>query len=316
LAKGKVLKLRKDVPATWEEALQQFLSWKQGEQKSKRTIEDYRYHVTQFFKHFPEAYDCRNVKKCVCAYMARDCKPATYNLRLIYLKTFFKWAVKEGIYPENPLEGFQKKKDEGRVVDTDTDTLQRLLTLPDKKTFAGLRDYALFLLTFDTGIRPKEAFSLLVDDFNFKSLQVTVRRETAKTRVSRTLPISPVTANAVRDLIAARHPGWRDSTPVFCTCEGRALNRRSWEDRLEMYSKKLGAKVRPYDLRHAFALMYLRSGGLELSLQKTLGHSTLAMTRRYANLVESDLRGIHATASPLNTLLPPKHRVRKAKGRR
>lgn len=312
MAKGKLLKLHRDTPATWEEAMQQFLWWKQGD-VSETTLADYRYHISQFFRRYPEAYSPKHLKKCVLAYMAQEMKPATYNIRLEYLKAFFRWGVKEGIFPENPLADKKKKKDEGRIVDVDADTLQRLLTLPDKETFAGLRDYALFLLTFDTGIRPKEAFFLLVGDFNFKSLQVTVRRETAKTRVSRTLPISPVTANAVRELIAARHPGWKDSVPVFCSCEGRPLNRKSWEDRMEMYSKKLGTKIRPYDLRHAFALMYLRSGGLELSLQKTLGHTTLAMTRRYANLVESDLRRIHATASPLNTLLPQRHRVRKVR---
>ncbi|MCL6447854.1 MAG: tyrosine-type recombinase/integrase [Armatimonadetes bacterium] len=313
MAKGKVLKLRKDVPATWEEALQQFLFWKQGEQKSKRTIEDYRYHVTQFFKHFPDAYNPKNVRKCVLEYMSRECKPTTYNLRLIYLRTFFKWAVKEGIFPENPLEGFQKKKDEGRVVDTDTDTLERLLSLPDKTTFSGLRDYALLLLTLDTGIRPGEAFSLLPDDFNFKSLQVTVRRETAKTRTSRTLPILPITANAVRELISSRHPAWKNTIPVFCTQGGTPLNRHTWNDRMEMYSRKLGTKIWPYALRHAFALTYIRNGGYELGLQRTLGHSTLAMTRRYVNLTQADLREMNTAASPLNTLLPQRHRVRKVK---
>ncbi len=311
MPKGKVLKLHKDTPATWEEALKQFLWWKQGEQVSKRTIEDYRYHVTRFFTCHPDAYNPKNVKKCVLEYMSRECKPTTYNLRLIYLRTFFKWAVKEGIFPENPLEGFQKKKDEGRVVDTDTETLERLLSLPDRATFSGLRDYALLLLTLDTGIRPGEAFLLLPDDFNFKSLQVTVRRETAKTRTSRTLPILPITANAVRELIAARHPSWRGNVPVFCTQDGRPLDRHSWGDRVESYAKKLGVKLWPYALRHAFALTYIRNGGYELGLQRTLGHSTLAMTRRYVNLTQADLREMNTAASPLNTLLPQRHRVRK-----
>ncbi|MQL54012.1 tyrosine-type recombinase/integrase [Desulfofundulus thermobenzoicus] len=311
MAKGKVLKLRKDVPATWEEALQQFIWWKQGEQKSKRTIEDYRYHVTRFFTNHPDAYNPRNLKKCVLEYMAMECKPATFNLRLTYLKTFFKWAVREGIFPENPLEGFQKKKDEGRVTEVDTETLEQLLSLPDRTTFAGLRDHALFLLTLDTGIRPSEAFSLLIDDFNLKNLEVTIRRENAKTRETRTLPILPVTANAVRELIAARHPAWKKTVPVFCTQDGTPLNRHTWNDRLEMYSRKLGVKIWPYALRHAFALTYIRNGGYELGLQRTLGHHSLTMTRRYVNLTQADLRAMNTAASPLNSLLPQRHRVRK-----
>jgi len=47
------------------------------------------------------------------------------------------------------------------------------------------------------------------------------------------------------------------------------------------YSKQLGVKKRPYDLRHTFALLYLKNGGYELSLQRTLGNTTLEMTKRY-----------------------------------
>ncbi|MDK2887931.1 MAG: integrase/recombinase XerD [Thermoanaerobacter sp.] len=313
MAKGKVLRIRKDVPATWGEALQQFLLWKQGEQKSKRTIEDYRYHISRFFKLFPQAYGSRNLKRYVLEYMAMECKAATFNLRLAYLKQFFAWCVREGIFPENPLEGFKRRKDNGRVVSLDVETLQRLLTLPDRKTFAGLRDYALFLLTLDTGIRPKEAFSLLPGDINLRSLEVYVRAEAAKTRTARTLCISPVTAEAIRQLLSARHPSWKDNVPVFCTSDGTPLNRHSWNDRLEAYSRKLGVKIRPYDLRHAFALQFLRNGGHALALQRTLGHTDLTMTKRYVALTQADLREQHALASPLNTILPKKARVRKAR---
>lgn len=61
---------------------------------------------------------------------------------------------------DNPLNGFKKRKDEGRHVSVDEETLARLIALPNRETFAGLRDYTLFLLFLDCGIRPKEAFSL------------------------------------------------------------------------------------------------------------------------------------------------------------
>ncbi|WP_237699026.1 tyrosine-type recombinase/integrase [Caldicellulosiruptor obsidiansis] len=50
-----------------------------------------------------------------------------------------------------------------------------------------MRDYALILLTLDTGIRPKEAFSLLIEHFDFKTLQVYIPSDVAKTRVSRVI---------------------------------------------------------------------------------------------------------------------------------
>ena len=51
--------------------------------------------------------------------------------------------------------------------------------------------------------------------------------------------------------------------------------------------------------RHTFAVNYLRRGGSVFHLQKVLGHSTLEMTRRYANLVTADLQAVHQKISLL-----------------
>jgi integrase/recombinase XerD len=52
--------------------------------------------------------------------------------------------------------------------------------------------------------------------------------------------------------------------------------------------------------RHTFAVNYLRRGGSVFHLQKVLGHSSLEMTRRYANLVTADLQAVHERVSLLS----------------
>jgi integrase/recombinase XerD len=54
-----------------------------------------------------------------------------------------------------------------------------------------------------------------------------------------------------------------------------------------------------HSFRHTFAVNYLRRGGSVFHLQKVLGHSTLEMTRRYANLVTTDLQAVHERVSLL-----------------
>ncbi len=313
--RGKLVRLKAhSLPASWEEALDLFLLWKEAEGRSATTLEDYRRTVSIFFRRYPGAWEGgQKLKEAVLSHFSQKVKPATYNIRLTYLKAFFAWCVREGLLEENPLEGFKRRKDGGRVVSLDPETLRRLLALPDTSTFAGLRDYCLMLLTLDTGIRPKEAFSLLPGDLNLRALEVRVLPEAAKTRAGRTLFISPATAEALRRLLQARHPSWPDSTPVFCTAEGRPMNRHAWAERMEAYSERLGVKVRPYDLRHAFAVNFLKGGGHAFALQKLLGHSDLSMTRRYVALTQEDLRAEHARASPLSVVLPQRHRVRRAR---
>lgn len=145
--------------SSWEEALRGFLFWKQAQGISKTTLQDYRLHVIRFFTRYPDCWSDGDLKNSAIEYMADDIKPATFNLRLIYLKVFFEWCVGEGKLSQNPLKGFKKRKAQPRIVEVPENTLQRLLELPNKKTFAGLRDYALLLFTLDTGTR-----SIVVED--------------------------------------------------------------------------------------------------------------------------------------------------------
>ena len=144
-----VVPFRKDV--SWEDAAAEFIYFKIAEGRAERTIEDYKEHIARFFKRFPDAFDPQKARKCVLEYMSDKIRPATYNIRLAYLRSFFSWCVNEGILPENPTAGLKRRKDGGRIVSVEDGVLIKLLELPDKQTFTGLRDYALMLLTLDTG---------------------------------------------------------------------------------------------------------------------------------------------------------------------
>lgn len=297
-------------PTSWQEALRLFLLHKQAEGKSERTLQDYENHVTRFFSRHPRAWDPGELQSAALEYMAQPAKPAYFNLKRTYLGAFLSWCAEHGYIPDNPLAGIKRRRAEGRVVHLNMETLQQLLELPDRNSFAGLRDYALILLTLDTGIRPKEAFSLLPEDVNLAALEVYVRGEAAKTRISRTLPISQATGKALAKLLAARHPAWGDAVPVLCTEDGRPMNNKLWHARLSEYGRRLGVKLSPYSLRHAFALEFLRGGGNVFALQRILGHRDLTMTKRYVNLLDEDLKSQHYMASPANRLTAPRYRVR------
>jgi hypothetical protein len=54
---------------------------------------------------------------------------------------------------------------------------------------------------------------------------------------------------------------------------------------------KLDAPLTFHDLRHTFASRWMMRGGSLLTLSKVLGHSSLAMTQRYAHLSPDHVRG-------------------------
>jgi site-specific recombinase XerD len=57
--------------------------------------------------------------------------------------------------------------------------------------------------------------------------------------------------------------------------------------------------VRPHTLPHTFGISYPRNGGSVFALQKTLGHTSLDTTLRYAALVTDDLVDEYRDHSPV-----------------
>ena len=291
-----------------------FVYFKKVQGMAQRTIKDYE----KTFKAFLEfsniiIFDMARVKHSLLEFFATktDKSPATFNVPYSNLNSLFIWAVNENIIANNPIKelGLKKKRDEGKVRHIDESIIKRLLNILDISTYAGLRDYAIILLSLDSGIRPKEAFSLKVDDVDYICNSLTINREIAKTRRSRTLPLSPQTVEILRKLISVKLKEWDNY--LFTTVEGYQMTTDRWEKRLRGYSTRINAKITPYDLRHTFAIMFLRNNGNVFALQQELGHADLTMTKRYVKLAESDLKNQHAIASPVNVFVKRTTRIQK-----
>ena len=87
---------------------------------------------------------------------------------------------------------------------------------------------------------------------------------------------------------------------LFATKNETTLGRRVMLRTVKSLCKRLGFDPPArtlHSFRHTFAVNYLRRGGSVFHLQKVLGHSTLEMTRRYANLTTEDLQAVHQSIS-------------------
>lgn len=306
MAKMRLVKVTRETRLSWLDVVAEFLAVKSAEGRAPRTLRDYEAHLRRFLAVRPEGMNTEEeLRKAVLDFFRERAEkaPATFNLALEYLRAFFSWCVQEGHLTANPARGIRKRKDEGKPRAVDAETLRRLLTLPDRATWAGLRDFTLFLFLLDTGTRPGEALGLRAEDFDLGRAEVTIPREAAKTRQGRTLPLSPTTVKAVKGLLAARHSEWGPEVPVFSSENGTRLAESHLGHRLQGYSAKLGVRVRPYDLRHSFALGFLRAGGDVFALRLMLGHAGLQMTQRYLALTTGDLAEAHRKVSPLKGLL-------------
>jgi len=165
------------------------------------------------------------------------------------------------------------------------------------KNFYQRRLHLLMLLLLDTGCRISEALSLRVSEIDLDNLLITLD---GKGRKQRVVPFSFELKRALFRFIrdCARKP---DRLLLASRSETK-LGRRVMLRDVKLLCGRLGFDPPGRTLhafRHTFAVNYLRRGGSVFHLQKVLGHSTLEMTRRYANLVTTDLQAVHEKISLL-----------------
>ena len=93
------------------------------------------------------------------------------------------------------------------------------------------------------------------------------------------------------------------SNRLFINRNGEPLNLIGVQILIKRLGDKANVKVHPHQLRHTFAISFLRAGGDVFSLQYLLGHSTLQMTQRYLqSLNANDAANAHKKFSPLDNL--------------
>jgi site-specific recombinase XerD len=191
-------------------------------------------------------------------------------------------------------------KEPQNVLPTLTEAQVNLLVSwkPKPRNFYQRRLHLLTLLLLDTGCRITEALTLRVSDVDMENMLITLD---GKGRKQRIVPFSFALRKVLHRFIADF--GRKPDSLLIATWQDTPVRRITALRSIKILCEQLGFAPPSRTLhafRHTFAVNYLRRGGSVFHLQKVLGHSTLEMTRRYANLVSSDLQAIHERVSLLS----------------
>lgn len=162
-------------------------------------------------------------------------------------------------------------------------------------------DRAAILFAFRTGARSGEQIAFRWDDIDWSNRLVVFRRAASRGKVGptksgreRKVPLTPQLADALRAM-----PRRLRSDLVFSAPDGSQLDTWHLSRRLDHYCAKAGLrKIRRHDARHSFASQAVMAGVPLPRVQQWLGHSTIAMTMKYAHLAP-------ATTAELTNALEP-----------
>jgi len=293
-----------------ENLKRQFLEHLEIEKGSSlKTIENYERYLNRFFE-FGKIKNPKDITDSIIRefrlYLNRQSsgnnratgetlKKKTQNYYLIGLRAFLKYLAKHKI-ESLPAERIELAKVPERSLDLITPIeLQRLMNAPEGNEIKALRDRAILLLLFSTGLRVSELCSL-TRDINYSSGEFSIRGKGSKVRV---VFISDEAKRAIDEYLKKR----KDMDDALFVKVGdesgkgekEGLARRSIERIVKHYAIKAGIskKVTPHVIRHCFATDLLSNGADIRSVQMMLGHSNIATTQIYTHVTDKQLREIH-----------------------
>jgi integrase/recombinase XerD len=294
----------------------------QTEGKSLKTIEWYTSFLTRFRLFFESQQPATNLnyitKNHIRAFILylqtkartpRGDKPlsgATIQGYVRTLKVFFSWAEREGYMVSSQIGKIPLPKAKIKVINTfNTEQVSKLVSVCQASNGDGYRNLTILLLLLDTGIRVSELVSIEVDDINLAEGYMKIK--VAKGGKERIVPIGSLVQKSLWKYINQHRPKplIQQVTRLFLSDKGLPLTKSGIQQMLRRYGRRVGlttVRCSPHTFRHSFAKNYLLNGGDIFSLQKILGHSSLAPVRVYLNLFAADVKKQHIRFSPVDNL--------------
>jgi integrase/recombinase XerC len=222
--------------------------------------------------------------------------------RLASLRTFYKFAQREGLAESNPAKPLRNPRPDRKLPHfLSTDEVGRLLQAPPATTPLGLRDRAILETMYSAGLRVSETVGINDADLDLDERLLRVR---GKGRRERLAPVGSFAARAIerwlkeRTLSAKERPGL--AAPLFTNRFGRRLTTRSVHRMLLKHLKSAGldSRTTPHTLRHSFATHLLDRGADIRSVQELLGHKSLVTTQIYTHVSTAALRVVYERSHP------------------
>lgn len=220
----------------------------------------------------------------------------TANHYLVLIKRMLNLAVKWGLLEKNPAAGMDKfKEPPHRERYLSKEELPRFLKALDQQE--DRQSMAVIKLLLFTGCRKGEILSLHWNQVKLDEGRLFL--PITKSGQSRSVFLNAKAKEVIEGLGVSTSEGY-----VFPSRAGsRKGHLQDLRKPFEKVCEAAGIEgLRIHDLRHSFATFAVRSGASLYDIQKLLGHSDIAMTQRYAHMVDDNLQKATDNVSDLINL--------------
>jgi integrase/recombinase XerC len=246
----------------------------------------------------PEALGTPDIRRFVATLHGKGLAPRSLARVLSSWRGLFEWLLRSREVAANPCAGVKPPRAPRTLPQVlSPDEAVQLVSL-EADSPLGLRDRALFEITYSCGLRVSEATGLDLESLDARAGELRVTGKGSKTRI---VPVGEAALAAVGKWLGARTaiaaPGEK---ALFVGSRGRRMTPREVQRRIKQWALAAGLQVdvHPHMLRHSFASHVLQSSGDLRAVQEMLGHASIASTQVYTHLDFQHLARVYDAAHP------------------
>ncbi len=291
-----------------DKAVAEFLSYLNLQKRfSPLTTKNYAIDLKQFFNFLnQEVYDSRlteisyqHVRSFIASLIDKKKSTVSVNRKISCLKSFFKFALKNNLISNNPMQKIQGPKTPKRLpVFIDENQIEKIFNqLKFDSGFEGIRNKLLIDVLYQTGLRRAELINLKETDLDLISLQLKVLGKRNKERI---IPFSIHLKRCIQEYLNAKQENNLINSFLFVNLKNiqlspQALTKIVSEILSEVTTNK---KKSPHILRHTFATHLLNRGADINAVKELLGHANLSATQIYTHNTIEKLKKSYNQAHP------------------
>ncbi len=256
---------------------------------SKNTYDAYKRDLVQFEEFLKKPIIEANASD-VISFLSRIDNKRSLNRKLSAINSFFDYAYKRDFVDEKFKIKQAKIPQNLPKFLTKEEILNSLSHINYNSSWFELRDKALILFLYATGLRISEALNVKLSDIE----DGWVRVEMAKGEKQRLVPVAEIALKALNEYLYKRPC---NSEYVFVNKNCKKLSRISAFNITKKY-----LNVSPHVLRHSFATSLVLGGADLRVVQELLGHASLNTTQIYTHIQKENLKDTVLKYHPLEDL--------------
>lgn len=211
--------------------------------------------------------------------------PASRSRKQASLASFLKWALEHDLIDDNPMLCINRVRLEPPIPKAvpRAQVEQILAGIPK----AHLRDYLLFRLVYETGMRISEALGVYVEDIDL-TLDDERIRVTGKRQRQRTLLLDdPELVRLIKKYLKQTSYKYGLLFRAQKNGGGGPLRYQSVQELWAKYCTQAGVHCTLHQLRHSHATELVNDGVSLATIRKRLGHKSMQTTLRYAEQADA-----------------------------